>query len=295
MPAPLCILAVDQRGWLTDALYGAGTVPDAGQLATVAAIKALVAEGAARAAERGAPGQPGVLVDELYGAGAARLVLQRGLALAMPVERANQTVLVPEYADWPAHLDRFEPVLAKVLIWHNVDGDRELLDAQLQALAGLAAALTGRGRELMLEILVTPSPEQLAQVGGDRDRFDRELLPDLTMAAVDEVHAAGARVHYWKLEGMPEVATFTALRERCEKAGPTTCLVLGRNAPQPQVDRWLTDAASAGYGGFAIGRSVWWNAVRAWTDGGLDRDAAAQQIADGYRHVCDVFTSAGAR
>ena len=292
MPTPLCILAIDQRGWLTDALYGAGTRLTDQQLDTVRDLKLAIAEGAVAAQRAGAPGRLGLLVDERFGAAAARCAQAAGLTLAMPIELDRQKVLTPEYADWTTHLERFNPDLAKVLIWHNTETDRDALDAQLSRLGEIAGWLRVRQRPLMVEILVVPTKEQLARCGDDHDRFDREVLPDLTAAAIDEVLAAGIHADFWKLEGMPDTVTFAKIRSHCEKADPaTTCLVLGRNASPQQVDTWLTNAASAGFGGFAVGRTAWWQPVREWLNGSTSRAAAVTRIATNYSHLCDVFTT----
>lgn len=292
MPAPLCVLAADQRGWLTDALYGPGEVLTPERLGVVADIKLAIAEAAA--AYDGAQGQPGLLVDERYGAAAARHARAAGLTLAMPVELDRQQVLTPEYgSDWPAHLDAFDPELAKLLIWHNPDGSRDVLDAQLARLAEIAGALRAQGRPVMLEVLSPPTAAQLDRCGGDHRRFDHDLLPGLTLRAIDEVLAADVHVDVWKLEGMPDAATFSSIRERCQQANPgARCLVLGRNAAPDQVATWLKDAAQGGFAGFAVGRTAWWEPVRDWLAGRTGRAAAVDHIAGNYASLCETFSSA---
>ncbi|HYZ80943.1 MAG TPA: hypothetical protein VE571_06725 [Solirubrobacteraceae bacterium] len=44
-----------------------------------------------------------------------------------------------------------------------------------------------------------------------------------------------------------------------------------------------------GFIGFAIGRSIWWDALKSFLDQGLDRETAAAQIADNYLHFVDVY------
>jgi myo-inositol catabolism protein IolC len=44
-----------------------------------------------------------------------------------------------------------------------------------------------------------------------------------------------------------------------------------------------------GFIGFAIGRSIWWDALKGFLDKELDRDAAATKIADNYLHFVDVY------
>lgn len=291
---PLHILAVDQRGWLIEALYGAGATVTDERRGVLGQVKLMVAEGAAAAAGDGAPGEIGVLVDELYGTEAAALTKRSGLTLAMPVEKANQDVLTPEFGDdWPSHLEAFSPQLPKLLIWHNVQTGRDALDRQLQRLRELGDRLNADGRPVMLEILAFPTDEQLARCGGDRGRFDSELLPELTLAAIEEVLGTGVAVDVWKLEGMPDVETFTKVRARAvSSTAGSRCLVLGRNAATGQVDQWMRDAAAAGFEGFAIGRSVWWQPVRHWMDGSIPRDSAVRAIAENYAHCCQVFSSA---
>src|SRR5207249_2687836 len=88
-------------------------------------------------------------------------------------------------------------------------------------------------------------------------------------------------------------------REDCDRIARQTraggrdgvaCVVLGRGADDAKVDEWLRAAAPvAGYRGFAIGRSIFWDAVKGFVGGSLPRDAAARQIADNYRRFIDVY------
>ena len=54
-------------------------------------------------------------------------------------------------------------------------------------------------------------------------------------------------------------------------------VVLGAGAPQDTVDRWLVAAAAGGYDGFAVGRSIWADAVVAHDQGPLDAAAAGRR------------------
>jgi 5-dehydro-2-deoxygluconokinase len=71
------------------------------------------------------------------------------------------------------------------------------------------------------------------------------------------------------------------------------CVVLGRGASDEKVDLWLRAGAPVeGYIGFAIGRSIWWDALKGYLDGSLEREAAAQQIADNYLRFVKVYQDA---
>jgi 5-dehydro-2-deoxygluconokinase len=75
-------------------------------------------------------------------------------------------------------------------------------------------------------------------------------------------------------------------------------VLLGRGASDEKVDHWLQQAAGVpGFIGFAIGRSIWWDALKGYLDGNLEREAAAEQVADNYQRFIKVYddAEAGAR
>jgi 5-dehydro-2-deoxygluconokinase len=73
--------------------------------------------------------------------------------------------------------------------------------------------------------------------------------------------------------------------------------VLGRGASDAKVDEWLRAGAGLeGYIGFAIGRSIFAESVKAYAadPDGFDREAAIVKIADNYRRFIDVYEGAPA-
>ena len=64
-------------------------------------------------------------------------------------------------------------------------------------------------------------------------------------------------------------------------------------AAEPTTPRSTTGCATGagvpGYIGFAIGRSIWWEPLKAFVDGTLGREEAAKQIAANYRRFIDVY------
>ena len=74
------------------------------------------------------------------------------------------------------------------------------------------------------------------------------------------------------------------------------CVVLGRGASTEKVDEWLRAGAPVdGYVGFAIGRSIWWDALKGFLDGSLERERAAEQIAENYLRFVKVYEEAAGR
>lgn len=291
----LYLFAMDQRGWLERAV--AEVVPgSADDVATlVRQAKELSFAGLRQAIASGVePGSAGVLVDEQYGSDIARRAKEEEIVLSVPMERADCDVLALEYGEAAMdHVRQLGPDLPKLLIRHNVGGDREGNALQLERLRVVDRMVHDAGLRLLLELLVPATAQQMASVGGSLDRYDRELRPSLTGSAVEEIRAAGVEVDMWKIEGMDDPEDARGVARACTEGTSATCLVLGRNAPWEGVERWLRNAAAApGYGGFAIGRTLWWDAVVAWLQRRWDRDQAVSSIADAYRRAITVYEAA---
>jgi myo-inositol catabolism protein IolC len=292
----LYILAFDHRGSFQKKMFGIEGEPTPEQVATIADAKHLIYEGMEEAVKRGAePGATGVLVDEQFGGEIPKRAHEEGLKLAMPVEKSGQNEFDFQYGDdFGAHIEKFDPNFSKVLVRYNPDDpDSEMNQRQLARLKVLADWLHENDRKFLFELLVPATDDQLASVGGDTDRYDAELRPELMRRAIENIQNFGIEVDIWKIEGVDERADAEMLAEQT-RAGSgregVTCVLLGRGASTEKVEQWLQVASGVdGFIGFAIGRSIWWDALKAFLDKGLDRAAAASQIADNYLHFVGVY------
>jgi myo-inositol catabolism protein IolC len=297
----LYILAFDHRGSFQKKMFGIQGDPTAEQSATIADAKHLIYEGLVKAVDSGSVSaeQIGVLVDEQFGAprNTPAETKARGLKLAMPVEKSGQDMFDFEYGEeFGEHILAFDPDFSKVLVRYNPEGDAEANRVQLGKLKRLADWLHENGRTFLFELLVPAEPGQLEQVGGDTDRYDAELRPELMRGAIEAIQNAGIEVDIWKIEGVDERADAEMLARQTrtgEGREGVVCVLLGRGASDEKVDHWLTEAAPVeGFVGFAIGRSIWWDALKGFLDGGIEREAAAQQIADNYLRFIKVYEDA---
>jgi myo-inositol catabolism protein IolC len=125
------------------------------------------------------------------------------------------------------------------------------------------------------------------------------MRPALVVRAIAQLQDAGVEPDIWKIEGLEA-------REDCERVvkqarlgdrDQVTCIVLGRGANLDRVAHWLREAAPVpGHVGFAIGRTIWLDALSAHVAGRLERDATIEQVAANYREMIDVYsTAAGAQ
>jgi len=290
----LYILAFDHRGSFQKKMFGIAGAPTPEEAATIADAKQLIYEAMALAADRGAENDTvGVLVDEQFGGDIPREAKAKGLKLAMPVERSGQDEFDFEYGEeFGAHIERFDPDFSKVLVRYNPDGDAAMNERQLGRLKRLAGWLHEHDRKFLFELLVPAEEAQLAAVGGDTDRYDAEVRPELMRRAIAEIQQAGIEVDIWKIEGVDERADAEMLAEQTRSGGRdgVACVLLGRGASDEKVDHWLRQAAPVeGFVGFAIGRSIWWDALKGFLEGSLPREQAASRIADNYLRFVRVY------
>ena len=293
----LYILAFDHRGSFQKKFFGIDGEPDPEQTAIIADAKHLVFEGLLQAVAAGAdPAVTGALVDEQFGSTVPAEARERGLKLAMPAERSGQKLFDFQYGDdFPAHIERFDPDFTKVLVRYNPDGDPGENREQLSKLKRLSDWLKQHDRKFLFELLVPAEEAQLRAVEGDTERYDTELRPELMRRTIAEIQDGGVEVDIWKIEGVEKRSDCEMLVAQARSGGRdgVACVVLGRGADNAKVDHWLAQAAPVdGFVGFAIGRSIWWDPLKAYVDGKIERAAGARTIAENYLRFVKVYERA---
>ena len=296
----LYILAFDHRGSFQKKMFGIEGDPTPEQTETIADAKRLIFEGMEQAVERGVdPSATGVLVDEQFGSDIPGRARNEGLKLSMPAEKSGVDEYDFEYGeDFGAHIEQYDPDFVKVLVRLNPEGEADMNQRQMSRLKELADWLHEHDRKFLFELLVPAEQAQLDAVGGDSDRYDRELRPELMRRAIEMLQDFGVEVDIWKIEGVDERADADRLAEQTRKGEGregVVCVLLGRGASDEKVEHWLRQAAPVeGFVGFAIGRSIWWDALKGYLDGNLERAKAAEQVADKYLHFVQVYDEAAA-
>jgi myo-inositol catabolism protein IolC len=293
----LYVLAFDHRGSFQKKFFGIQGEPDAEQTAIIADAKHLIFEGMLKAVGSGAePSVTGVLVDEQFGSTVPQEAHEKGLKLAMPAERSGQNMFDFQYGDdFGEHILKFDPDFTKVLVRYNPEGDAGENTVQLEKLKRLSDWLKQHDRKFLFELLVPAEDAQLQSVDGDTDRYDAELRPQLMRRAIAEIQDFGIEVDIWKIEGVDERSDCEMLAEQARSGGRegVVCVVLGRGANDDKVDEWLQAAAPVdGFVGFAIGRSIWWDPLKAYVDGKIERSAGAARIAENFMRFVKVYERA---
>jgi myo-inositol catabolism protein IolC len=294
----LYILAFDHRGSFQKKMFGIQGDPTPEETERIADAKGLIFEGMELAVQRGVDASAtGVLVDEQFGSDIPKRAKEQNLVLAMPVEKSGQDEFDFQFGEeFGEHIASHDVDFAKVLVRYNPEGDAEMNERQLGRLKRLADWLHANDRKFLFELLVPAEPAQLESVGGDTDRYDAEVRPKLMKQAIKNIQEYGIEVDVWKIEGVDAREDAEALAEQTrsgEGREGVVCVLLGRGASDEKVDQWLRVAAPVeGFVGFAIGRSIWWDALKGFLDGDLERGAASERISDKYLRFVRVYEEA---
>lgn len=259
-------LAIDHRSQLEDMAGG-----DAQKLARIPELKVLAVKAAAQVAD-GRDGF-GMLLDDKYG----RDALYAASAIpnfwvAKPIELPGSRPLQFEFSqdlgsrlvDWP--VDH----CIKVLCFYHPDDAAELREVQIAKLRAAYDAARKVGRELLVEIISSKHGP----------------LKDTTAArALADVYAAGIKPDWWKLETQPGVEAWRQIDAAIEANDPFCrgVVLLGLDAPQSELVAGFAAAKTAkSVKGFAVGRTIFGDAARAWLDGRIGDDEAVAMMAERF-------------
>ena len=292
---PLYILPFDHRGSFQTKLFGWKSPLSADQTAEIAGAKQIIYDGFQAALAGGVPaGKAGILVDEQFGAAILRDATAKGIVTACPAEKSGQDEFDFEYGeDFGRHIETVDPTFCKVLVRYNPQGDRALNQRQASRLKRLSEFLAARKRSrFMFELLVPAEKAQLDRLEGDKKAYDLKLRPGLMVEAIRELQAAGVDPDVWKIEGLdrPEDCQAIVTAARAGGRDHVDLIVLGRGEDEHKVEEWLGIAAQVpGFIGFAVGRTVFWDALVAWRAKKATREQAVSQIAGRYREFVDLF------
>jgi myo-inositol catabolism protein IolC len=288
---PLFILAMDHRASFGKTLFEVkDDNPDPDQVAAMKSAKWMIFQGLRAALPAVSYGRAGVLVDERYGQDVIDAARSGGqpVVLAVPVEASGHDWFTTEWGDqWLEHVEAIKPDYAKILVRDNPDFDPADREQQFGRLAQISSGLHGIGVPLLYELLVPATSAQLDRAGGDAMAYDHDIRPGLVAAVIADNQAHGVEPTLWKVEGLETVEAARQVAEQAKAGGRSTDLiVLGRDAPADRLDHWLEVASQvSAFVGFAIGRSIWEDAVRAYEAsdrGEAAASAGSSQVAERY-------------
>jgi len=277
-PRPhLYVLAFDHRRQLETLAAGYGT-----PLARIARFKQLVATAFGRvAASSPHPERLGVIVDDRYGAQVLPALTHAGHWIGRAIEVPGSSPVEFESGQGPATQLLTWPsrhVIKCLVLCHPEDPLEERL-AQEARVVDLHRAAAALERELLLEIVV---------------RHTHAVDENTTARIVQRFYNVGVRPAWWKLE--PQSAPSWSAISRVIGTEDPDCngiLLLGLDAPEERLRLAFETAASHPLcRGFAVGRSIFGHAARAWLGGNLEDEDVIEDIASRYQRLIGLWRAA---
>ncbi len=247
----------------------------------ISEFKKLCLEAALRVQD-GRPGY-GILCDSRLGRDALFAAAGTGLWIGHPVEwpGSRPLTLEPEIgpdfgglSEWP-----LEHVV-KVLCFCHPDDDAAIRVAQEDTITRLFQACRRNRLEMLLEII--PS-----KVGPVDDQTSARLIR--------RFYEIGIFPDWWKLEPFTTDAAWAAACAAITENDPYTrgIVVLGLDAPEEDLAVSLRLAASHDLvKGFAVGRTIFAEAARAWLAGQITSEQAVAQMESRYARLCRIWDEA---
>ena len=295
---PLYILPFDHRASFLKKMFGIeNRQPTDQETKTVADFKAVIYEGFKLAVDNGSVPKEyaAILIDEQFGDAIITDAVRSGYTVCLATEKSGQDEFDFEYGEqFAVHIDKYKPKIVKALVRYNPEDDPALNARQREKLKQLSDFCHGNGYKFIIEPLIPATPKQLASVGNDEKRYDHEIRPALAVAMVEQLQTGGVEPDIWKIEGLAAAADYQAIIKQIKSGGrdKASVIILGRGADDGQVEAWLKAGSGVeGVIGFAVGRTIFWQALVEYKEGNLSREQAVEQIAKKYIHFYDVFTS----
>jgi len=273
----LMVLAIDHRSQFEDMARDAGADP-----ARIPAFKRL----ALQALDQVAAGDPrfGLLLDGRYGFEALAAAAGGPYWLGRPIEVPKSRPIAfegaadvgAEIAEWPL------TQVVKALCLYHPDDPPDLRERQERQLLRLFDACRRTRHELLLEIILPA---------------DQAAEPGAVARALDRIYDLGIKPDWWKLEPAADPAAWRDISTVIEARDPYCrgVVLLGLSQPIEALAAAFRATADAPIvKGFAVGRTVFQDAARAWLAAEIDDAEAVRRLAENLSTLVEAWRRARA-
>ena len=227
----------------------------------------------------------GILCDNRIGRAALHAASGTGLWIGRPTELpgSRPIQLEPELGEDLGQLREWaRENVVKLLVFCHPDDDAAMRAEQEEVVKRLWHASRRNGLEFLLEII--PS-----KVG---------TVDDMTTATlIQQFYDLGVYPDWWKLEPFKTAAAWQNAVEAIERNDPYTrgIVVLGLDAPEAELAASFAMAAKQPLvKGFAVGRTIFGDAARAWMAGDISDAEAIDMMRGRYQRLCEIWDQARA-
>jgi myo-inositol catabolism protein IolC len=295
LPSPCYMVAFDHRRSFGVFLEGLGVDSS---LARRAELKQIIWQGMAGVlAHIPRQARAAILIDREHRSIVAEAI-ESGVSVAIALEASGCATLTAEAR--PSVLREDLRMLGggygKALVRWHPDDPASVKRRQLDTLRELDQLVREADSEMLLELLIRPSPLDGAAAPTSGQHWDENVLPHLQYRFAEDAIGSGIAPMLWKVEGHPNVEGARVLAELVGSARPdASILLLGGGSEVSGLGRvFACRTAGERYNGFAVGRSIWQNPIAAMCRGEISEKTAIGTVGENFLAVIGVFQEAGA-
>jgi 5-dehydro-2-deoxygluconokinase len=227
----------------------------------------------------------GILCDNRIGRAALHAASGSGLWIGRPTEfpGSRPIQLEPELGVDLGQLREWaRENVVKLLVFCHPEDDAATRAEQEEVVKRLWHASRRNGLEFLLEMI--PS-----KVGAVDDMT--------TSTLIQQFYDLGVYPDWWKLEPFKSSAAWQNAVDAIERNDPYTrgIVVLGLDAPEAELAASFAMAAKQPLvKGFAVGRTIFGDAARAWMAGDIGDAVAIEMMRGRYQRLCEIWDQARA-
>jgi 5-dehydro-2-deoxygluconokinase len=245
-------------------------------------LKRWLFEGFQKAVADGAEARCALLIDPIYGLDILNEATQRGLRVGAPIEAAGSTptTWIGEGSAYAQILSRPSRWFVKALFRLHPNQSAGVGAAQLERLKELQFACDALERDLMIEVV---EPEGMHFAEGDVPR----LIGDLASVGIDP--------RWWKVPPLSESEWRSVERAFDEAGSDAGIIILGADKSLDSFEEIFRAAAgSPRAAGFAVGRSIFGDAMKLFFRGKADRASVVEEVSGRYGQLVGLWRAKNA-
>ena len=227
----------------------------------------------------------GILCDHRIGKEALHRASGTGLWIGRPTELPGSRPIEfePELGEDMGHLREWaRENVVKLLVFCHPDDDAATRALHEDRVKRLYTAARRNNLEFLLEVI----PSKV-----------RPVDDATTATLIQQFYDAGVYPDWWKLEPFKTKEAWQNAVDAIERNDPRTrgIVVLGLDAPQNELAASFALAAKQPLvKGFAVGRTIFGDAARAWLKGEMSDPDAVAQMAARYADLCNIWDTSRA-
>ncbi|MDP2585572.1 MAG: DUF2090 domain-containing protein [Candidatus Levybacteria bacterium] len=237
--------------------------------------------------------QAAILIDEEYGDKIIRDAINQDYNVILTTEKSGQKEFVFEYEDnFVKHIEKYKPLFVKALIHYNPNDDPLSKMRQQQKLEILSNYCHENSYKFLLEVIVSPTDSQFKEVNGNKDLYDNDMRPNLTVEVMKELQNVNVEPDIWKIEGMENEDSYkiVSLQARKGERNNVGIVILGRSENQEKVEKWIRSGNKIkGIVGFAVGRTAFWKPLTDYKNGKIEKEEVIRIVSNNFLHFYNIF------